>query len=818
MDEVLRRVFGLAYLLEPDPGPLGPLLPLYIVAGLLFGVGWVWNGVVALLPTWLKPGTGQEYWAGEGTGGEGRLARVEFVLCGLGLIFTLARFVGIPLLSMRLLFYSTLLAATGVALAGRIAPSRRAALWERLRDAIAFRFDPARPPLPWGLSLAFLALHLPGLTLTFELLSLPLRYAIPVIALLLLPQVLLWPRLRRPAFYVEALTPLLLVYIVLALHLGGLVLWRVLDRSGAGLRLPPPWAILLNPSPYLLLGLVAALAYTLYMLVVAWGRRHNLQRYGAAALLIIGLGWAVWINFTARTYGVTGSDPYAYVQMAVDLAERGSPFHIFPLAQTVQALGLPVKPALPVGYRPPFDAAGHSATVWPPGHAVLLALAYRALGESGLYLATPFLGLLSLAATWALAQAVFATRPPTQRQFIGGVAVFLLATSFEQISRTVVPLADISAQLFTTLTLILALRVCQHMRNGLAYRQRIYLASILLGLSFGLAYAMRYTQLLLAPSILLALMRWPSPPSLSGKGIGRAGLFALAALLVALPDLWYHQVAFGSPLRTGSEELERFALAHVVPVTLRVGAEALAAREFLFFAPFIALGLWQLGQADRRTLAILLAGPLAVLVFHLPYGYLRLRDLLSLFPIAAVLAGAGLLGVMDSLSAGPGERLSPPLSRPRHRRGGDASRIAVFLLGVALPLARLVLALPPDQGFYTFGTLWPPQRAAFNRLAALTPPHALIGSSLNAGAVDLYAGRATFRPAAWTPEELRRFVQAMRAAGRPVYLLDDGIELQAPRQVLAETYHLIPLAWLPMPYFFTGGGSENRDVTLYKVN
>jgi len=38
-----------------------------------------------------------------------------------------------------------------------------------------------------------------------------------------------------------------------------------------------------------------------------------------------------------------------------------------------------------------------------------------------------------------------------------------------------------------------------------------------------------------------------------------------------------------------------------------------------------------------------------------------------------------------------------------------------------------------------------------------------------------------------------------------------------PRQVLAETYRLTPLAALPLPYFFTGGGSENRDVILYEV-
>jgi hypothetical protein len=796
MDDLLRRVFGLAYLLEPQPGPLGPLLPLYVVVGMLFGVGMVWSWRKALTP-------GPSPTCGRGA----RLARIQLVLCGVGLALVLARFGSVPVLSMRLLFYGVMLAAGGVALAAWATPSQTH-LGERLRDAIAFRFDPDRPSLSWRLSLALFGLHALGLILAFEVIGRSLSLAIPVLILLLTPQVLLWPRLRRPALYAEALTPLFLVYIVLALHLVGLVLWRVLDRPGAGLRLPQPWATMLDPVPYLLLAVIAVLAYELYMVAVAWNRERGLLRTSALALLIAGLGWAAWITFSARTHGVTGSDPYAYAQMAVDLAERGAPFHVFPLAQTAQALGLPVKPALPVGYRPSVDAAGQSATVWPPGYSTLLAVAYSALGEPGLYLTTPFLGLLSLAATWALAQTVFAGRPAVQRQFMAGFAVFLLATSFEQISRTVVPLADISAQLFTTLTLLLALKVCQRIGSGLADR-RVFLSTVALGIVFGCAYAVRYTQLLLAPSLLLAVAPAGRTADATRRTLyaPRLTLFAMAsALLVALPDLWYHQVAFGSPLRVGSEELEQFALANIVPVMQRLVDEVFAVREFLLFAPFIALGAWRLARTDRRTLAVLLAGPLLVLLFHLPYWYLRLRDLLSLFPIAAVLAGAGVLEVVQRLA-----RIGDDMP------GATLSRFAIFLVAVALPVVRLALILPLAQGFYTFGTLLPPQRAALDRLAALTLANAVVGSSFNGGAVDLHAGRASFRPAGWTSGELQTFVQAMRAEGRPVYMLDDGIEVQAPLQTLAATYRLNPVTELPLPYFFVGGGSENRDVILYEV-
>jgi hypothetical protein len=128
------------------------------------------------------------------------------------------------------------------------------------------------------------------------------------------------------------------------------------------------------------------------------------------------------------------------------------------------------------------------------------------------------------------------------------------------------------------------------------------------------------------------------------------------------------------------------------------------------------------------------------------------------------------------------------------------------------------LNMPFSPGFGTFGYLQPAQRAAFDRLAALIEPQAVVAATLNSGPVELYTGRETFRPADWTSAEALTFVTALRARGRPVYVLDDGAALAPVLDALRARYALAEIASLPLPYFYPGGGSLNQDVGLYRVD
>jgi hypothetical protein len=125
---------------------------------------------------------------------------------------------------------------------------------------------------------------------------------------------------------------------------------------------------------------------------------------------------------------------------------------------------------------------------------------------------------------------------------------------------------------------------------------------------------------------------------------------------------------------------------------------------------------------------------------------------------------------------------------------------------------------------FTFGYLLPGQHADLQRLVEMTEPNAVIASSLNSGAVELYGRRPAVRPgralqpgAAWTEAEWLRFVEGLRAEGRPLYFLMDSPELDAPLAEVQARYATEEVAELDVPVFALGGGSTNLTVPLYRV-
>lgn len=621
---------------------------------------------------------------------------------------------------------------------------------------------------------AALAAHALGLLAVFRMAHWPI-----LLAPLVLIGLLLSFRLAGRSFpaSVAALTPLAALYFAGAVRL---VLTR-LTPFEIPAWLDYRWAAALA-GLWVALGLVP---------------RPVALRAGLAA----SLAWAGYLYLLNRPAGVTGSDPFAYVQMAVDLATHGSLLHRFPLAGIAFDLNLPVYPTLHVGYKIPYDGA--SATVWPPGYSALLAVAYRLAGDPGLTLLNPVLGLLSALATFFLAARLFKDHP--RRLLIGAFAAFLLATSTEQAIRLATPLADVAAQLFTTLALALALlasdRPTPDPQSPIPNRQSPasslqLLTSAAAGLAFGLAYDIRYTQLLIAPAFLYL--------GLTSRRRWRLLIpFFAAALLAALPDLYYHRLAFGSPFATGSEELIWFSTASI-PQSIGALSSGLAARkEFGLLLPFMAIGLAVL---PRRPAAVLALAYLPPLLFHLPYFFLKLRDLLWLFPALAVLSAFGVAWAMGRL------------------RGAGWRSLAVGL-ALTFVLIRFAGTLPLRHGFMTFGQLQPNQRASLERLAELTEPEAVIASSLNGGAVELYGQRLAVRPGrllqpgkTWTDEEWLQFTGTLISAGRPVYLLMDGAEMAGPKAALESRYTLTPVATLDVPYYYLGGGSDNLTVPLYRIS
>ena len=703
----------------------------------------------------------------------------------------------------------------------------------------ALALQPVAPVPSLATQLTLFGLHLAGLLLAARLAHWPWWLALLLLAGFSLPQIVR-RRVARHGLAAEMLAPLVVLY--------GAAGLRLLLAYGFGRAAPPAL------DYELALGLSGV-----WSALVALKAVGRLRLAWVAAGLAAALLMAVWLWQRAPA-GVTGSDPFAYVQMAIDLAEHGRLRHSFPLAPLADSLGLPTLPVTHVGYVLP-NEAGLAPTVWPAGYSALLAVAYRLAGERALLTFNVWVGLASLGLTALLAALVC---PPGWRRsplLAGAAAAVLVATSPEQLVRLVVPLADGAAQALTAVAVVIALLVVR--RGSPPWLPWTYVPSVmpvpraagvrempgqprgagsdgervepgqprgavpsggrssrragwvhyaalgaLAGACLALAFSVRYTQLLIAPGLLLAA--WYVP----GRG-GRRWAYLLglasAALLVAMPDLVYRTRLYGWPWRFGTGELALFSVG-ALPGALRGLAEQLlAGGEFGWLWPLALLGGVYLWRRSRPAALVLAAAYGPPLLFHLWYPFLRLRDVLFTFPSLAALAALGGALVLGWLRGLPGGLAT-------------AGRLAAVAALLALGTARMLPLLSPERQIFTFGYLRPEQRSSLEALDALTEPNAVIASSLNSGAVELYGRRLAVRPgnvlqpgASWSEAEWLTFAAALLAEGRPLYMLMDSPELEAPLDALRAVYIVAYVADLEVPVYYHGGGSQNLTVPLWRV-
>ncbi|RPI51784.1 MAG: hypothetical protein EHM56_09120, partial [Chloroflexi bacterium] len=567
-----------------------------------------------------------------------------------------------------------------------------------------------------------------------------------VLAALLAPQAPLLVR-RRPVSW-TALAPLLAAYGATLLRLA----YRALGITVVG------WQGLTFPNPLLSLfyldGIVLASVAWSLLCQLAWtaaslGRARAVVRWAAAGVLVATLVWAGTVYLGKRTHGATASDPYAYAQMGVDLAENGTFLHRFELFQEVIPLGIAWAPLQPVGYHIPRNDLGDCPSVWATGASALLAAGYLLLGEVGLYVTTPLVALLGLAATWALVQEVLRGEARGVRYLVGALAVALLATSPEQVDRLLVPMADAAAMLFTVLFLLFLLRAMRAVEEEPDRGLAGWPSWLLAGVALAWAYWVRHTQLVL----ILPVVVWVGVRAVRGAGnrvsgnpvsgqwgavIRGVAIFTVAAGVAALPDIVYRWRVFGGPLATETTELPLMSVQHVGAVAWEMLRAALAAGEWGYLFPLALYGGYRLllapGRDGRRAALVLGSALAAVLFVHLTYSALRLRDLISLFPLLNLAIAYGAVALV--------RRARTPATGPREARRLGAALAAVAVVGwVVFSLALARWAMIDNvwkRGWASFGYMRAEHRAAFESLEELTPDGAVVGASLNAGAVALY--------------------------------------------------------------------------------
>ena len=719
-------------------------------------------------------------------------------------LVALGRILQIPVLGWRIGWLVAMLVAAGslvmrfaaVARADGLVPAAFAALvFDSLASSDPLYLRPWRLPtrlLWWGghlIGMAVVAVNI-ATSLAPDRIGLAAAFA-PL--LLVIPALPAWLS-RRPNAGV-ALAPFVFSYAVAALNF-------------VGVRVDGP----LNGVLYLPLALIVSFGYALAVGLRTVAADRRFVAIGAAALTISAIVWAAWAALTLRTHGVTGSDPYAYTQMGVDLAERGTLAHAFPFVEQTYALGIDSHPAVHIGYRIPTDVRRIAPTVWPIGYPWFTAVAWRVAGEAGVFLLTPLFNLIALGLI-----ALLILRAPvggSYRPAVAALAVFLTATSYQQVEWQMIPMADIAAQVFSLGALGAAL-----FASRLQGTRRIML-SVVAGAALGMAFDLRYTQVLIAPAIAFVLafplafplesaQRNGSAAVLARSGVERPNLdlaFWLApvvALLAVLPTFIYHTTWFGNPLATGSEELSNFSLTRMPETLLRTLNEANWLREYGLVTPLIMLGAVALWRVNRRLFLALVLYFVPVFGLHVFYDYLRLRDLLALFPVLYALAAAGAVAAWMLV-----ERFRLRLLRV----------VLLFALSFVFVLRSMeTLALPVTRGFSAFGYLVAEQRRSFDLIAAATEPEAAIGCALNSGAVDLHADRRTFRPGAWPVEDAARFIETLLSARMPVYLLIDSEEMQRTADALGDRFTFTEVVRVDVPYYFVGSGSENRRVPLMRV-
>jgi hypothetical protein len=799
MIETVKRLLSPEYLVVADPGSMGALWVLYVVLGLLFA-----GGLAASLWVLLRPGRRDQP--------EARrvLAWFELWLCLAGLGTVIGRFLGWPGWSARIWHYTLAALAVSGLLAYRF---RRITLPAWLAGQVRIlTFLPAATEEEGHLAtkpgayVFALAIHLAGIALVVAA-----RYRWPLWAAPLTLLVLLAPQApllllqgKRPNLM--ALTPLLGAY-------GVTGLWLIYKALGItvtgwqGLAFPDPMTSLFYVDALVL----AAVAYSLLCQVgitaSTLGKPRHLWRWAVAGLLIATLTWAGIVYFGKRTHGATASDPYAYAQMGLDLAETGSFLHRYDLFQEVMPLDIAWAPLQPVGYWDPRNDLGDCPSVWATGASALLAGGYVLLGETGLYVTTPIVALLALAATWALVQETLRGQSRAVRYLTGAITVTLVATSPEHVDRLLVPMADAAAQLFTVLTLLFTLRGMRQLEEG----RRGLLSFAIAGLSFAWAYWTRHTQLVLALPVLLAvgLGSWGKHRDTTvRKRIASLILpllaFSAAALVGAIPDIVYRWRVFGGPFATETTELPLMGLQHIGPVAVQMLRDSLVSGEWGYLFPLAAYGGYRLARRHGRQTLVLGSAFVAVLLVHLTYHSLRLRDLISLFPLLDLAVAYGAVSLVRRVQS---------LVSTRHHVQGSNTGLGRALLAVST-ITWVILSLSLSRwamidnvwkpGWASFGYMRAEQRAAFDRLALLTEPNAVIGASLNAGAVMMYTARDAIRPYdGWTEEEWEVFLNAMRQGGRPVYLLDDGGLMAEFIKAQRAQHSLTPIEELQVPLFYT---------------
>jgi dolichyl-phosphate-mannose-protein mannosyltransferase len=484
----------------------------------------------------------------------------------------------------------------------------------------------------------------------------------------------------------------------------------------------------------------------------------------AIAVAIAGVRWG--------TFTASGVDAYGYVSQAA-LLQRG----VLRVEQPFVAdIAWPDVDAAfaPMGYRP--SPAGHAIVpTYAIGLPALMAVAEATAGACGPYSVVPLFGAMCVWCCYLLGRRI--SSPAA-----GACAAVLLACSPAFLFHLLAPMSDVPAAALWTAALLCSF--------GTGRR-----AAISAGVCAALAILVRPNLVPLAAVIGIAFVRPAGSPA--RKDWKSAAWFAVAVVLAAAAVATINTKLYGSPLRSGYNDLDAaYSAAHSVINAQRYGRWLLDSQSWLIvgagialLAPFFARS----SPLSARTSLIFIGIVATVAVSYLPYAvfddWRYLRFFLPAYPPLMIGLSASVLWLL--------RRVAPVVG-------------VVAFIAIGTYLVSHELRFAAKEGVARLGEVERRYVAVARFVEAQTPPTAVMIALQHAGSVRHYSGRLTVRFDQLSIGLDEALASLHRVGRRPFILLEDWEEPQFKRQFGASS-EAGRLAWRPYARLDAPGGVNIYD-------
>ena len=482
-------------------------------------------------------------------------------------------------------------------------------------------------------------------------------------------------------------------------------------------------------------------------------RRRRLDACAAALALLVTLIGLRW-----NTRVAAGADAYGYVSQ-VDLWLRGN-LHLDQGFAASVPWPNPRWSFTPLGYVPA-PASQEIVPQYSAGLPLLMAAARLVFGYCAMFWVVPLCGGALVLATYAIGCRI-------ERPAVGLAAAWLVATSPAMLFMLMAPMSDVPAAAAWTIAIACAL-------GGTVE------SAAAAGAAAAIALLIRPNLIPLAAIVAVWLAARGAMQMLAFGAVASIGAIAVGAIDARL---------YGSPLRSGYDLTDAFALTYVWPNIQRYGAWLLSAETPLPLAGLVALAapsaaLWRTDGA-RRAHWLFAAAAATVWIFYVLYvpwdAWWYLRFLLPAWPLMAI--GAAGLAAMAA------------------RRGrwqqvvAAAALAAIGMRGVAEANRRAAFDVSRGEAKYV---------DVARVVEAVTDPDAVIISAQHSGSLRYYAGRLTVRWDTGDPAWLDRTAEWLAVHGHHPYFVLEPQEIAELRARFGQRSLLARLDWTPMVVFPLGG-------------